>query len=53
MGDKEAAEENVTWRRYAATEQRVLKFDLFRRILASMVSERTMDNFEDEEIPNL
>ena len=48
---KEAAENKITWRRYAVKEQKTMSFDDFHRILQTMRNQRIMDNFADVTLP--
>ncbi len=51
VGKKEAAENKITWRRYAVKEQQTMSFDDFHRILQTMRNQRIMDNFADVTLP--
>jgi len=53
VGGKEEEELAVTWRRYCTKDQRTLKAAEFSALVSSMVRERTMDNFSDEELPTV
>lgn len=51
IGNKEAEERQITWRRYAAEAQHTIDFGQALETLKRMRSQRTMDNFSDVELP--
>ncbi len=52
VGEREAADEAVTWRRYCAQRsQRTLPLGEMLALARTLRAERTMDNFEDEPLP--
>jgi len=53
LGEKEKAEERVTWRRYAVKEQLSVSRHAALEMLKKMRIERVMDNFADVDLPVL
>ncbi|MCK5862717.1 MAG: threonine--tRNA ligase [Candidatus Hydrogenedentes bacterium] len=53
LGEKEKAENNITWRRYAVKEQQTVAGNTALEMLQKMRSERIMDNFGDVELPTI
>jgi len=51
VGEREQENEEVTWRRYCVKEQQSLPFRQLLALLERMRSERAMDNFADEPLP--
>ncbi len=51
LGEKEKAEERVTWRRYAVKEQQSVPRRAALEMLKQMRAERIMDNFGDVALP--
>ena len=50
IGEREAEEKKVTWRRYGHEDQFEMGADDAVGLLAKLYRERTMDNFEDVKI---
>lgn len=53
LGANEVENDTVTWRRYCVKEQRTLLRAEYAAHLQAMISARTMDNFADEELPEI
>lgn len=51
VGANEVKDQTVTWRRYAVEKQVQVPSEKAKGILAQMIQLRTMDNFEDVELP--
>lgn len=51
VGANEVKDQTVTWRRYAVEKQVRVPSEKAKGILAQMIQLRTMDNFEDVELP--
>ncbi|MCC6144431.1 MAG: threonine--tRNA ligase [Candidatus Hydrogenedentes bacterium] len=51
IGNKEAENGSITWRRYASKDQKTVLLADAQAALETMRSERTMDNFEDVALP--
>jgi threonyl-tRNA synthetase len=53
LGEKEMENQAVTWRRYCVKEQQTLKFEDALKLICHMRDTRFMDNFEDNELPEV
>jgi threonyl-tRNA synthetase len=51
IGDQEKTDRTITWRRYCVQDQKNIFFDDALGALQKMKAERTMDNFEDVDLP--
>ncbi len=51
VGANEAKDQTITWRRYAAEKQVTIPKDQAVKALLEMVQKRTMDNFQDVDLP--
>jgi threonyl-tRNA synthetase len=51
VGANEAKDQTVTWRRYAVEKQVQVPSEKAKTVLAAMIQQRIMDNFEDVPLP--
>jgi threonyl-tRNA synthetase len=51
VGANEVKDQTITWRRYAVEKQVQVPAEKAKAVLASMIQQRIMDNFEDVSLP--
>ena len=53
IGGNEVENNEVTWRRYSVKDQKTMPFSEYKVLVQKLISERVMDNFPKEELPEL